>query len=215
MLCHRGCGIEGTYVNYKGLPCCDKSAQKCPVVRKKIGDASGETRRKTPCLRSEAHKIEQSKRIKQQWESGKRVVTDKTIENAKRLALLRPAVPWNKGLKGSQVPWNKGLKKQESPDILAREDPAYSNFKKYRNRVAVRTRKTYEQYKSEINPNSLPIGKCGIEGAHQVDHIVTVREGFERGIAIEEISAKENLQVIPWLENIQKYDGKGLRKSNK
>jgi hypothetical protein len=213
MLCHRGCGIEGTYLNYRGLPCCDKSAQKCPVVRKKIGDASGETRRKTPCLRSEEHKIEQAKRIKKQWDDGKRTVTDNLISHAKNLHTFRDAA-WNKGVKTGQIPWNKGLKKQESLEILAREDPAYSNFKKYRNRVAVRTRKTYEQYVSEINPNDLPIGKCGIEGAHQVDHIITVREGFERGIAIEEISAKENLQVIPWLENIQKYDGKGLRKIN-
>jgi len=107
---------------------------------------------------------------------------------------------------------NKGKKKQESLEIISRDDPVYSNFRKYRNRVAVRTRKTYELFKNEINPNNHPLGKCGIDGAYQLDHIITVRLGFEQGLLIEDISAKDNLQVIPWLENVKKYDGKGLRK---
>ena len=212
LFCHRGCGLEATHTNYKNLPCCFKSAQKCPVVRKKIGDTSGATRRANPCLRSDEHKAKQAERIKQQWAEGKRVVTEKTIAHAKELANNRTNDPWNKGKVTGQIPWNKGLKKQEDPDILQRDDPIYRNFGQYRNRIAYRTKKTYEKYKDIINPNNLPLGKCGIDGAHNIDHIISVREGFEKGLAVEEMSRKENLQVIPWLENVQKYDGKRLRK---
>ncbi len=107
---------------------------------------------------------------------------------------------------------NKGKKKEESLEIISRQDPVYSNFRKYRNRISVRTRKTYEEFREEINPLNLLLGKCGIDGAHQIDHKISVRLGFEQGLSIEEISSKENLQILPWLENIKKYDGKGLRK---
>lgn len=218
MLCHRGCGKESAYTNYKGLPCCHKSAQSCPVVKRKVGAASGATRRKNPCLRSEEYKVAQAERVKQQYVDGKRgkvETIEKIRESNKKTWALNPRAPWNKGLTGVQVPWNKGLKKKESLEILARDSEVYSNFKKYRNRVAVRTRKTYEQFKDEINPDNLPLGKCGIDGAHQIDHIITVRQGFEAGTLIETISAKENLQIMPWLENLQKYDGKGLRRQTK
>lgn len=215
MLCHRGCGLESTHVNIKGQPCCFKAAPKCPVVKQKIGDASGATRRAFPCLRSDEHKEAQSKRIKEIWNTGGRVVSADQIERMRTLHTVRDGSCWNKGLTGVQVAWNKGLRKQEPMDILAREDPIYSNFKKYRNRVSTRTKKTYLQNKDLLNPLNLVLGKCGVDGAHQIDHIISVRVGFEQGITVELISAKENLQVIPWLENIQKYDGKGLRKSNK
>jgi len=103
---------------------------------------------------------------------------------------------------------NKGKKKQESLEIISRDDPVYSNFRKYRNRVSVRTKKIYEQFKGEINPNNFPLGKCGTDNAYQIDHILSVRQGFEQGISIEDISAKENLQMLPWLDNVKKYDGK-------
>ena len=111
-----------------------------------------------------------------------------------------------------QIPWNKGLKKQESLEILSRDDEAYSNFQKYRNRIAVRTKKTYMEFKEDINPENLMLGKCGIPGAYQIDHIISVRVGFEQNISIEYMSSRENLQILPWLENIKKYDGKRLRK---
>ena len=36
MLCHRGCGLPSTYTNYKGLGCCSKITQHCPIVKEKI-----------------------------------------------------------------------------------------------------------------------------------------------------------------------------------
>jgi len=211
MLCHRGCGLIAVYTNSRKKPCCNKAWQQCPTVKAKIGQANS--------VALKGHK--QSEETKQKRANSLRghVVTEETIEKIRQGNIKshkeHPRVPWNKGKKGSQVAWNKGLKKQESLEIISRESEEYSNFRKYRNRVSVRTRKTYEQFKDEINPNNLPIGKCGVVGAHQVDHIITVRQGFEAGMLIEIISAKENLQMLPWLENALKYDGKNLRKTNK
>jgi hypothetical protein len=175
----------------------------CPVVRDKAGKNSGESRKGKSLSESHRSKIGSSNLGRQ--------VSDQTREKIKQSNVEHwtstTRVPWNKGKIGVQVPWNKGHRKQESLDIISRDDPVYSNFRKYRNRVAVRTRKTYQLHKEEINPNNLLIGKCGIDGANQIDHIISVREGFEKGMLIEEISAKENLQILPWLENIKKYDG--------
>jgi hypothetical protein len=167
-----------------------------------------------------------------------RIVNDEGRENI-RLAKLGDKNPmfgnpaWNTGLTSTDDPRilqyaltqtdvlcparshpnkNKGLKKQESLEILSRDDPAYSNFRKYRNRIAARTKRTYREFMEEINPLNLMLGKCGIDGAHQIDHIISVRIGFEQNISIEIMSAKENLQILTWQDNIKKYDGKGLRK---
>lgn len=210
MLCHRGCGLVGTYVNHKGLQCCFKSAQSCPIVKMKIGAANSIAltgRKATPAQLAGLAKGRTGRKL-----------SAESIEKIKQSIIstkaMQEIVPWNKGTKGLQVAWNKGMKKLESMEIISRDDPVYANFRKYRNRIAVRTKKTYEQFKEEINPLNLPLGKCGIDGAHQIDHKISVRLGFEQGMLIEEISAKENLQILPWLENIQKYDGKGLRKNN-
>lgn len=218
MLCHRGCGSPSTYMNYKGLGCCSKIAQHCLTVKNKIGAKNAislKGRKATP---------EQLVGLAK-GRTGRKPSID-TIEKIRNSNIAtkkeQEIIPWNKGLTKNDprvelyASKQRGQKrKQESPDILSRDDPSYNNFKKYRNRVSVRTKHTYALFKELINPMNLPLGKCGIAGAYQIDHIITVREGFEKGLSIEIISSKENLQVLPWLENIQKYDGKGLRKSNK
>ena len=218
MLCHRGCGLPATYTNYKDLPCCNKSASRCPETKKKIGNKNA-IALKGKTLTNE-HKraigagITGRKLSKESIEK----IRQSNIETKKNQEII----PWNKGLTKADPRVAKYAKSQtgqkrknESLEILSRSDPVYSNFKKYRNRVAVRTKKTYDQFKGAINPDNLFIGKCGVDGAHQIDHIISVREGFERELSIEYISSKENLQILPWLDNVQKYDGKGLRKNSK
>lgn len=45
------------------------------------------------------------------------------------------------------------------------------------------------------------IGRCGVEGAYQLDHIISKYHGFENGIPPEQIGDIQNLQIIPWLDN--------------
>jgi len=206
--CYR-CGLPATYyIENKKEWACDKIPQKCPSVKSKIGKSNSIALKGRTATETQKEALARSRVGRVVPQDVRDRISKSNIETKNKMDII----PWNKGKKGLQVAWNKGLKKQESAEVLSRTDPAYSDFRKYRNRVAVRTRKTYELFKEEINPQNLPLGKCGIDGAYQIDHIITVRMGFEQGLLIEDISSKENLRIIPWLENIKKYDGKGLRK---
>lgn len=44
-------------------------------------------------------------------------------------------------------------------------------------------------------------GLCGINGAYQLDHIISINDGWEQKIDEEEISKFENLRCIPWKQN--------------
>jgi hypothetical protein len=48
-------------------------------------------------------------------------------------------------------------------------------------------------------------GRCGVDGAYQLDHIVSINEGWNGGIPAEEIAKWENLRMIPWKENRSKW----------
>lgn len=48
-------------------------------------------------------------------------------------------------------------------------------------------------------------GRCGVEGAYQLDHIKSVNWGWENGIPAEVIADWDNLRMIPWKENRDKW----------
>ena len=77
-------------------------------------------------------------------------------------------------------------------------------YRKYCNRVHVLSRKIYEQFKHEINPNNYPRGLAGEAGVYHLDHIISIRYGFDNNLLPEEVARKENLQMLPWKENISK-----------
>ena len=45
---------------------------------------------------------------------------------------------------------------------------------------------------------------CGVEGGWQLDHIISIKYGFENNIDPVIISSIENLQMLPWLDNVKK-----------
>jgi hypothetical protein len=47
-------------------------------------------------------------------------------------------------------------------------------------------------------------GRCGVEGAYQLDHIKSINWGWENGIAPEVIAEWDNLRMIPWRTNLLK-----------
>ena len=226
MLCKYGCGNEGKFENKDGTIRCSKNPGQCPTnIEKRLKTRqekgfkhSTESREKiSRAGKGRTHSIETKERMSKSHtgRSISEVTKEKIKDSNKEYWSKNKRIPWNKGKKGLQTPWNKGLKKTEPSEILNRDDPIYQDFGKYRNRVSTRTKKNYELYKEQINPNNLILGKAGINGAHHIDHIVSVREGFEKGISVEKIANASNLQVIPWLDNIRKYDGKGKRKNSK
>lgn len=81
-----------------------------------------------------------------------------------------------------------------------------SEWKKYRAEVTRHTRKTYAKHKDVINPQNLPFGRAGTHGAYHLDHIVSVKYGFDNDIDPIQLANVSNLRVIPWLDNIVKRD---------
>jgi hypothetical protein len=74
----------------------------------------------------------------------------------------------------------------------------------YQKKVRELTRQTYNMNSNLLNPNDYPFGKMGVEGAYQLDHIISVNYGYENGIEPEIISGINNLRVIPWRVNAVK-----------
>lgn len=73
----------------------------------------------------------------------------------------------------------------------------------------------YKKYRNDINKitNKQPIenlknyekrGRCGVEGAYQLDHKYSISEGFKQGIIPEIIGNIVNLEFIPWEINLGK-----------
>lgn len=77
-------------------------------------------------------------------------------------------------------------------------------YTKYSRRVHTLTARTYKLYEREINPLGLPRGVAGTPGAYHLDHKVPIKYGFANNISPEVIARKENLQILPWKENVKK-----------
>lgn len=61
---------------------------------------------------------------------------------------------------------------------------------------------TYSELKKNPPlPNFKKRGRCGVKGAYQIDHVISIHEGFKRGIEPETIGAYSNLCMIPWKTN--------------
>lgn len=79
-------------------------------------------------------------------------------------------------------------------------------YLQYERKVRIATRKIHQTHKQILNPKNLPIGRSGEGGAHQIDHIRSVKECYLQNIPVEECASLENLQVITWEENLEKRD---------
>jgi len=89
--------------------------------------------------------------------------------------------------------YRKTLLKEDTPE-----------YKRYRNRVSNLSEKTYKKNIKLLNPNNYTRTVAGIKGGYQLDHIISVRDCFNNGISPEEASKLENLQILPWKENLLK-----------
>lgn len=61
-----------------------------------------------------------------------------------------------------------------------------------------------ESQELEKLPNIEKRGNAGVSGAYQLDHIFPISSGFKQNIPIHIIGGIDNLQMLPWLENIRK-----------
>lgn len=106
--------------------------------------------------------------------------------------------------KGETNPWY-GKKRNGKLSPRYRTDKDHKEYDEFRNKVYVLTESTYKKFKNEINPNDYPRGKSGVNGAYHLDHKISIAYGYENGWTPEQLSSKENLQMLPWRDNIVKH----------
>ena len=81
-------------------------------------------------------------------------------------------------------------------------DPAKrTEWAQYKFRVKYLTAKAYKKHKEIVNPENLPIGRC----EYQIDHIYSIRHGFENSVAPEVIASVHNLRVLWHVDNKSKH----------
>lgn len=207
MLCHRGCGLEATFTSKEGLPCCSKSAPKCPVVKEKIGKNSGASRKGKTYDELHGANAEAMRKKRSEKLTGRPVHEDsrkKSSEANKKNRALHPREPWNKGKTGVQVPWNKGKTGYTMPPRRKISEEDYQDYQRYKRAVYSASRKTYNQNTKLLNPNGLLLGRSGTPNAHQIDHKVPISVGYQLKIPVIVMSIVENLQIMPWKDNLAK-----------
>jgi len=95
-------------------------------------------------------------------------------------------------------------------EFLAKE-AGYSSWQEWYNDLTARDQYYYlVRVLTEANSHLIPgydkstRGLAGKEGAHQIDHIISIAKGFKQGISPEVIGSVDNLRFIPWKQNLQK-----------
>lgn len=76
----------------------------------------------------------------------------------------------------------------------------------YKSKVTKLSRISYKKNKEKINPNNLPTGRAGTEGAYHIDHIVPMRYCFINYVPEEICAHPDNLQMLGWRDNIGSRD---------
>jgi hypothetical protein len=56
--------------------------------------------------------------------------------------------------------------------------------------------------KSIINTHKRTLS--GIDGGYQLDHIISIKFGFDNNISPEALSEKSNLRMLPWKKNLER-----------
>lgn len=83
----------------------------------------------------------------------------------------------------------------------------------------LREENAYYEYKKEVwrytiknpiktMPNYEKRGKAGVDGAYQLDHIISIKYGFEHNIDPRYIGSMDNLWFVPWEINLKKSNPK-------
>jgi len=76
-----------------------------------------------------------------------------------------------------------------------------SEWNLYKFKVKQLTAKVYKANKDVINPNNLPLGVCD----YQIDHIYSIRHGFENNIPYKLIANIHNLRMLWHTDNKSKH----------
>lgn len=93
---------------------------------------------------------------------------------------------------------------KEEAYAKATRDPNRPKYKQYQRDVFRLTEENYAKDIDLINPLRVPRTLAGVSGGYQLDHKTSIRYGFDNGLDPKTIASTENLQMLPWSENIKK-----------
>jgi len=82
-----------------------------------------------------------------------------------------------------------------------KDNPA---FRRYKNLVCRLSEETYVRHIELINPERHPRTLAGVEGGYQLDHKISIKRGFLDGMEPQHLAVPENLQMLPWRDNLKK-----------
>lgn len=94
-----------------------------------------------------------------------------------------------------------GIAHREGFDTYLEYQASLSGWQQYKYEV---WRLTYKQPWKDL-PDSDKRGRCGVEGAYQIDHIRGIKDGYTAKTPPEEIAHISNLRMLPWAENLKKH----------
>ena len=83
-------------------------------------------------------------------------------------------------------------------------NPNTPEYKRYSRLVHGMSQEVYNENIDVINPERYPRTLCGVEGGWQLDHIIPIKECFDRGIPPREAASLTNLRMLPWKENLMR-----------
>lgn len=85
-------------------------------------------------------------------------------------------------------------------------NPNKSEFKEYQRLVGIATNKNDLSLMEHHDKR----GRAGVDGAYHLDHIISMKYGFDNNISPNIIGAIQNLRFITWEENYQKRAKSGM-----
>lgn len=147
-------------------------------------------------MRSERKRKDQSKKIKSYCSTD--IGSNQRKESGKRHSKYLKSRPDLLEKYTSHLPKMYG---EKHPNF----NPNKGKFSEYAYIVRIITEKTYKENIDIINQNGYQRTLCGVEGGYQLDHIISVKQGFDEGIPPEIIGGLENLQMLSWKDNRNKW----------
>lgn len=117
-------------------------------------------------------------------------------------------VPWNKG-KSDNVN-NIGWHNYETRMLQIARRNGYNTYEEYREslpewkKYKIDVWRVTKQQPLHLLENFHLRGVNGEEGAYTLDHMVSIKKGFMQNISPEKVGHIDNLQMLPWEENITK-----------
>jgi hypothetical protein len=144
---------------------------------------------------SETRRQQYKEGVRKQWNAGKRM-TDKWHEHYRQKN-------WGSVIRNKKI--SEKLKEHTAKRL------GYESWQHWYDTLPGRKRYYYNVWQlTEQVVHMIPgydpelRGIAGKEGAYQVDHIISIADGYRRSIPPEEIAELENLQFIPWRDNLMK-----------